>query len=87
MVSKTVIVKNESGLHARPAGVLAKEAMKSKCEIFIHANEKKVNAKSLLAVMSSAIKCGTQIEVEVSGEDEEAELERIVSLIEGGLGE
>ncbi len=87
MASKKIVIKNEQGLHARPAGVLAKETMKSKCDIFITANGKKINGKSLLAIMSAAIKCGTEIELEVSGEGEEAELERIVSLIESGLGE
>lgn len=87
MASKNIVIKNEQGLHARPAGVLAKETMKSKCNISITANGKKINAKSLLAIMSAAIKCGTEIELEVTGDGEEEELERISTLIESGLGE
>ena len=85
MALRNIVIKNEQGLHARPAGVLAKEA--SKCDISITANGKKINAKSLLAIMSSAIKCGTEIVLEVTGEGEEAELDRIAALIESGLGE
>lgn len=87
MALRNIVIKNEQGLHARTAGVLAKEAMKSKCDISITANGKKINAKSLLAIMSSAIKCGTEIVLEVTGEGEEAELNRIAALIESGLGE
>lgn len=87
MVSKTVVIKNESGLHARPASVLAKEAMKCDCDIEILANGKTINPKSLLSIMAAAVKCGTEVEVKVTGETETEELDKIVALIESGLGE
>ena len=50
MVSKTVVIKNEQGLHMRPAGVLAKEAAKYKSNISLVFNGKKINAKSVMTV-------------------------------------
>lgn len=87
MVSQKVVVKNESGLHARPAGVLAKAAMKCSSNVWILAGDKKVQAKSILNIMAAAIKCGTEIEVQCDGEKEEEELKTLVELIESGLGE
>ena len=54
MVSKTVVIKNEQGLHMRPAGVLAKEAAKYKSNISLVFNGKKINAKS---VMNIIVRC------------------------------
>lgn len=87
MVSKKVVVKNESGLHARPASVLAKEAMKCDCDIELIANGRSINPKSLLGIMAAAIKRGTEVEIKVTGSNEEAELQKLVELIESGLGE
>ncbi len=87
MVSKTVIIKNQSGLHARPASTLAKEAMKCDCDIEMIANGKTINPKSLLSIMSAAVKCGTEVEIKVTGATEAEELDKIVALIESGLGE
>ncbi len=87
MVSKKLVIKNEAGLHARPAGVLAQAAMKCKSNVQIIAGDKTVQVKSILSVMSAAIKCGTEIELRCDGEDEEEELNKLAELIESGLGE
>lgn len=87
MVSQKIIIKNESGLHARPAGVLAQAAMKCQSTVTLMVGEKKVQAKSILNLMAAAIKCGTEIELQCEGENEEADLETLTALIEGGLGE
>ncbi len=87
MVSQKVTVSNPTGLHARPAGVLAKVAAPFKSDIFIFAGEKKVQVKSVLSIMAAAIKKGTEVEIQCSGEDEEAALKAIVEALEGGLGE
>jgi len=81
------MVKNASGLHARPAGVLAQAAGKCRCDVTIHVGERDVKAKSILNIMAAAIKCGTEIEVCCDGENEEESLNQLCSLIEGGLGE
>lgn len=87
MVSQKVIVKNKSGLHARPAGILAQAAMKCQSSVFILIGDKKVQVKSILNLMAAAIKCGTEIEVQCEGETEEEDLKTLVELIESGLGE
>lgn len=87
MVSKKLIIKNPSGLHARPAGVLAKEAGKCRSDVIIHYNEKNIQAKSILNIMAAAIKSGSEIELECSGETENEDLLKLADLIEGGLGE
>jgi phosphocarrier protein len=64
-------ITDPQGIHARPAGILVKEAQKyEKCNIHIWKDEKQADAKKLLQVMSMGIKCGNTIEVTVEGEDE-----------------
>ena len=87
MVSQKLIVKNESGLHARPAGILAQAAMKCSSNVFILVGERKVQGKRILNLMAAGIKCGTEIELQCEGENEEQELKTLVELIESGLGE
>ncbi len=87
MVSKKTTIINPSGLHARPAGELAKICSRCKSDVMIYVGEKKINPKSILNIMAAAIRCGTDIVVECSGETEEEDLELVISAIAGGLGE
>lgn len=87
MVSKKIVVKNPSGIHARPAGILVKAAGQCESNVFLIVGEKKVTAKSILNVMAAAIKCGTEIELQCDGPNEEEDLKTIAELIESGLGE
>ncbi len=87
MVSKKITVKNQSGLHARPAGILAKAAGECKSDVKILVGEKTIPAKNILKLMAAAIKCGTEIELQCDGETEEADLESLTALIESGFGE
>ncbi len=87
MVSKKILIRNQSGLHARPASILAKEASLCSCDVLINTGTKTVVAKSILNIMSAVIKKGTEIELICEGEDEVASLERLSSLIEEGFGE
>lgn len=87
MVSKKITVKNPSGLHARPASVLAQAAGKCNSDVVILYGTRVIQAKSVLNIMAAAIKSGTEIEVQCSGETEAADLDKIVALIESGLGE
>lgn len=87
MVSQKITVTNASGLHARPAGELAKICSKCNSDITIKVGEKRINPKSILILMSAAIRCGTEIEVECTGETEKEDLEAIINAIAGGLGE
>lgn len=87
MVSKTVKIVNEQGLHMRPAGMFAKEMTKFQSDIFLDFNGKKVNAKSVMHIIAACIKCGAELTIECSGADEQEALDKAASLIESGLGE
>ncbi len=87
MVSKSLIIKNPTGLHLRPAGNLCREAMKYKCSITFEYSGNTANAKSVLSVLGACIKSGTEITLICDGEDEEKALSALVEYIESGLGE
>lgn len=87
MVSQKVVIKNPTGLHLRPAGVLCKEAMQFKSLITFSFKETTANAKSVLSVLGACVKCGDEIEIVCDGEDEADALQALVSAIENGLGE
>lgn len=88
MVSQKVKIKNPTGLHLRPAGVLCKSAIEySSVVTFKYGGENIANAKSVLSVLGACIKSGDEIELICEGEDEEKALQEIVALIESGLGE
>ena len=63
-------IKDELGIHARPAGLLVKEAGKYQSEIKIKKGEKEADAKRIFSVMSLACKCGEEIIITVEGPDE-----------------
>ena len=88
MVSQKVLIKNPTGLHLRPAGILCKEAMQYKSLItFKFGDDNTANAKSVLSVLGACIKCGDEIEFVCDGEDEDKALEALVAVVESGLGE
>lgn len=64
-------ITEETGVHARPAGMLVKEAQKFDSNIQILAGEKRAEATKLIALMALGIKCGQEVEVVVEGSDEE----------------
>ncbi len=87
MVSQKVVIKNPTGLHLRPAGILCKEAMQFKSHVTFKYRENTANAKSVLSVLGACIKSGDEIEMVCEGEDEEEALEAMIAAIENGLGE
>ncbi|WP_394522489.1 HPr family phosphocarrier protein [Lacrimispora sp. JR3] len=87
MLSKKLTVKNPSGLHLRPAGVLSQTAMKFKSDIIVEYGEKRIVAKSVLNVMAAGIKSGAEITLICEGEDEEEAMKTMSEAIESGLGE
>lgn len=87
MVSQKVTIKNPTGLHLRPAGILCKEAMNFKSLITFQYRGNTANAKSVLSVLGACIKSGDEIELVCDGEDENDALEFLVKLIDAGFGE
>ena len=87
MVSAVTVIKNPSGLHLRPAGILCKEALLYKSKVSFKLNTTTANAKSVLSVLGACVKCGDQIEFVCVGPDEEKALAAMVKIVEDGLGE
>ena len=87
MVSEKVTVKNLTGLHLRPAGILCKLAQNYKSVITCTFGDGTANAKSVLSILGACVKCGDEIELVCEGEDEKEALEELVSEIRNGLGE
>jgi len=87
MVSQKVTIKNPTGLHLRPAGILCKEAMKYKSLVTFKFRDNVSNAKSVLSVLGACVKSGDSIELICEGADEKEALHALVAVVEGGLGE
>ena len=87
MVSQKITIDNPQGLHMRPASVFAKGVAKFQSDVNIIYNGKSTNGKSLLNIIGACIKCGSEIEIQCDGPDEEDALKTAVELIESGLGE
>ena len=71
MTQETVMIENKTGIHARPASVFVQTATKFKSKIQIEAKGKKVDAKSILMLMSMGLVKGTELTIIAEGEDEE----------------
>lgn len=87
MYVKEVSVENQVGLHARPATFFIQKANEYKSSIWIEKEERRVNAKSLLGVLSLGIVGGTTIKIIADGPDEQAAVEGLVQLVESGFTE
>ena len=87
MVKQRVTIKNPTGLHLRPAGILCKEAMQFKSLITFEFEGNVSNAKSVLSVLGACVKCGDEIELTCEGKDEDEALKSLIGAIESGLGE
>ena len=87
MFVKEVVVQNQVGLHARPATFFIQKANEFKSSIWVEKEERRVNAKSLLGVLSLGIVGNTPIRVIADGVDEEAAVEALVKLVESGFAE
>ena len=81
MYIKKIMVNNQVGLHARPATFFIQKANEFKSSIWIEKEDRKVNAKSLLGVLSLGIVKGTEIDVGADGTDEEAAVLALENLI------
>ncbi len=81
MISKKVVVKKESGLHARPGSELVDLAMEFKSDIFLLKGNNRVNAKEVLEILSADINFNDEITIEVNGEDEKEALKTLEEYI------
>ena len=84
---KDVLVQNQVGLHARPATFFIQKANAFKSSIWVEKDERRVNAKSLLGVLSLGIVGGTSIDIIADGSDEQEAVDSLVALVESGFAE
>ena len=87
MYVKDVMVQNQVGLHARPATFFIQNANEFKSTVWVEKEERRVNSKSLLGVLSLGIVGGTTIRIIADGPDEEEAVESLVKLVQSGFTE
>ncbi|MFC0187475.1 HPr family phosphocarrier protein [Fictibacillus aquaticus] len=82
MVEKKVTVQLKSGLQARPAALFVQEANRFTSDVFVEKDGKKVNAKSIMGIMSLAIGSGAELVISVNGSDESEAVEALAAFVE-----
>jgi phosphocarrier protein HPr len=87
MISQTVTVTNQTGIHARPAALFISAAAKFKSEITVGKGAKRGNAKSLLNILSLGISKDSEITISAEGEDEKEAVAQLVELVGSKFGE
>lgn len=87
MQKQKIVIKNASGLHLRPTGILCNEAIKYKSTVKFQSGNTLTNAKSVLSVLGACIKSGDEVEFICEGPDEEEAMAAMIRIIESGLGE
>jgi len=87
MISKEVVISNQVGLHARPATFFIQKANEYKASIWVEKDDRRVNAKSLLGVLSLGIVKGTGITIIADGSDEEEAVAALSALIASDFAE
>jgi phosphocarrier protein len=89
LVKKRTVIRNKTGLHARPASEFIKEAEKYTSKITIKRldEEDAVNAKSIVMLLSLGLGKDTEVEISAKGDDEQQAVDNLVALIDSGFGE
>jgi phosphocarrier protein HPr len=87
MIKKEIEIVNKLGLHARASAKLTQLAAQFKCDIHLLRNNRRVNAKSIMGVMMLAASKGAKLEIETSGDDEQAAIDGLTKLINEKFGE
>ena len=85
MVEREIIIKNKTGLHARPAAVIVQKANEFGAEVFLEKDGDRVNAKSIMGVMMLAAGEGSKIIIIADGDDEGDAVESISALLESDI--
>jgi phosphocarrier protein len=86
-ISEDVLVVNPLGLHARPAATLVQTTLQFECEVYVESDGRRVNAKSIMGLLTLAAAQGTRLQIMCDGEDAAAAIKAITELFEAGFGE
>ena len=84
MTKRSIQIKLKNGLEASPVALLVQEASKYDSIIYIQSGDKRVNAKSIMGMMSLGLNNGEELEVSAVGDDEQAAVEGIENFLSGG---
>jgi phosphocarrier protein len=87
LLKETLTIVNKLGLHARAAAKLVKSASSYESDIFLKRQQREANGKCIMGVMMLAAGKGTEIELVVSGDDEQSAMSELKNLIQSGFGE
>jgi len=87
MVEKEVTIENKLGMHLRAAAIFIETGNKFQSQIYLRKDEREVNAKSIMGLMTLGAACGSKVTVIAEGEDEEEALAALVGLIQNRFGE
>ena len=87
MTTKTLKIKTESGIHARPAAMFVKMANQFPCEILVQKDDQEINGKSIMGIMMLALTKGTTITIKADGQKEKEAVKKIAELIENDFDE
>jgi phosphocarrier protein HPr len=87
MIKASITISNKLGLHARASAKLTKLAGSFQSDIFMARNDRRVNAKSIMGVMMLAAGIGSIVELEITGSDEQAAMDALMTLINDKFGE
>jgi phosphocarrier protein len=84
MISEKIVIRNEVGLHARPAAVFVKTADRFKSTVTLEKDEIKVNGRSILSILTLAAETGSEVILTVDGTDERDAFEALKAILSGG---
>lgn len=87
MTSQTVMIRNQTGIHARPASLFINTASAFKSEITVTKNGKSGSAKSLMSILALGLTKGSEIIISADGEDEKEAVAALAKLVESKFGE
>jgi phosphocarrier protein len=87
MVEQTVTVSNRAGIHARPSSIIAENTQQFKCSIYLTQGKTKINAKSILGIITLGAMYNSQITITCDGQDEQQALDLLVHLFESKFEE
>ena len=86
-ISEELIIVNKMGMHARPAAALVQTVLKFECEIYVQVDGQRVNAKSIMGLLTLAAGRGTRFVVSCKGRDAQDAMAAVRELVENGFGE
>jgi phosphocarrier protein len=87
MVEKTITIQNRAGIHARPAALLVQKCKDFKSNIFLEKENDRINAKSIMGIITLGAAYGTELKIISEGEDEQEAVDALVKLFESKFEE